>query len=351
MLVVDDSAIVRSILRGALERHPRMEVVGVAVDGLDALKKIAALRPDVVTLDVEMPRLNGLGVLERAAGKLPVSFVMISTLTQSGAQITFEALRRGAFDYVPKPETGNQAALEQFRRDVQRKVATAAKAKGRARRIFSKGDAKSAAPTLPPNQVRGWVVAIGISCGGPPTLTEMMPAFPSDFVPIVITQHMPAGFTKAFAKQLDGCCAMKVQEAEDGQPLVQGTALIAPGDRHLRLVRRGSLLLTKLDAGPRVSGHCPSVDVMFTSVAEACGTRSVGVIMTGMGRDGSDGIQALRAAGAQTVAQDQESSLVYGMPKAAAATGCIDHVLPYLQIPQALARLIKNDRRPVSAGV
>lgn len=349
LLIVDDSAVIRSMLRAALERHPQIQVVGAAVDGIDALKKIASLRPDVVTLDVEMPRLNGLGVLERAAGKVPVSFVMISTLTQAGAQITFDALRRGAFDYVPKPNTGDAGAAQAFREAVQQKVVAASRAKGRPKRIFSH-TSTSSVPQLPPNHVHGWVVAIGISCGGPPTLAEMLPAFPSDFVPIVVTQHMPAAFTKAFASQLDRACAMKVCEAENGQPLVQGTVLIAPGDRHLKLVRRGMQIVAELQAGPLVSGHCPSVDVMFASVARVCGPSSIGVVMTGMGADGSKGIQHLREVGAPTIAQDEDSSLVYGMPKAAAATGCIDHILPYSRIPQALARLIRKDLTRVPAA-
>ena len=339
VLVVDDSAMIRAILRTALAQHPMIEVIGFAVDGVDALSKIASLRPDVVTLDVEMPRLNGLGVLQRVAGKVPVSFVMISTLTRAGANITFEALRRGAFDYVAKPESGGIAGLPDFRASVQEKVLAAARAKGRARRIFGSASA-SAAPTLPPNRVRGWVVAIGISCGGPPTLAEMLPAFPSDFVPIIITQHMPAQFTGAFARQLDQACAMCVKEAEDGESLAQGTILIAPGDRHLRLRRTGVGLQVALDSGPKVSGHRPSVDVMLAAAAQCCPRRCVGVVMTGMGSDGARGLAQLKQAGGRTIAQDEDTSLVYGMPKAAADAGCVDHVVPLPKIPHAIARLL-----------
>ena len=344
VLVVDDSPMIRGLLSNALSSHPDIEVVGFAGDGVEALSKISALRPDVVTLDIEMPRLNGLGVLERAAGKVPVSFVVVSTLTQAGAQITLEALRRGAFDYVTKPMRGGAAALPEFRATVQEKVLTAAKAKGRTKLLFGKAS-KDVGPRLPPNKIKGWVVAIGISCGGPQTLTEMLPAFPSDFVPIVVTQHMPAAFTAAFAKQLDSVCAMSVREAANGDALRQGTILIAPGDRHLTVRRNGVELRVVLDAGPKTSGHRPSVDVMMASLARSCAPRCVGVIMTGMGCDGSQGIVGLNNAGAWTVAQDEASSLVYGMPKAAAATGCVDLQAPLSKIPELVSRLITKGVR------
>jgi two-component system chemotaxis response regulator CheB len=349
-LIVDDSALVRNLLRAALIQHPLIEVVGMAADGVEALAKIAALRPDVVTLDVEMPRLDGLGVLERAAGKLPVSFVMVSTLTQAGARTTFEALRRGAFDYVPKPQRGGLAPMSEFRDLVQAKVIAAARAKGRIKRIFG-GSASRAIPRLPPNHIKGWVVGIGISCGGPPTLTDMLPAFPSDFVPLVITQHMPAEFTGAFARQLDRVCALRVVEAAQGDVLEQGTAYVAPGDYHLKFRRAGIGIQLALDAGPRTSGHRPSVDAMFASLADVCGPRSVGILMTGMGNDGAEGIVRLSRAGAWTIAQDEASSLVYGMPKAAAATGCVDYIVPYSQIPAAVARLISEGARVPTAPV
>lgn len=348
VLIVDDSAIIRSLIRGLLDRHPQIEVVGHAVDGVDALKQMAALRPDVVTLDVEMPRLNGIGVLERAAGKLPIAFLMVSTLTQAGARVTFEALNKGAFDYVTKPDNTLRANRPEFTKSLIQKVLAAARSKGKARRLVT-GGSVGAAPTLPPNQARGWIVALGISCGGPQTLHQMLPAFPSDFVPIVLTQHMPAQFTGPFAQHLDAACAMHVKEARDGEPLQQGTIYVAPGSAHLKVVRRGAQLFTQLDAGPLVSGHRPSVDVLFKSVAQACGPRSVGVIMTGMGRDGADGIVALAQAGAHTVGQDEETSLVYGMPKAAAATGHVQHVAALGQLPTTIARLLAGTRA-VPAG-
>jgi len=343
VLVVDDSAVVRAILRNALSQHPDIEVVGQAADGLDALTKIPALRPDVVTLDVEMPRLDGIGVLERVGGRLPVSFLMVSTLTQAGAQVTFDALERGAFDYIPKPHAGHMVSQAEFREMLHAKVLAAARAKGRARRLAA--GPPPAARRLPPNQVRGWVVAIGISCGGPQTLMEMLPVFPSDFVPILVTQHMPPQFTPSFAQHLGQACAMRVVHASDGQPVAHGTIYIAPGDRHLRLRRSGIDLRIALDAGEKVSGHRPSVDAMFFSAAHTCAPRCVGVIMTGMGHDGAEGIVRLHQAGCPTIAQDEQTSLVYGMPKAAVATGCVHHVVPLDEIPQTIARIIRSESR------
>ncbi|MCH8807012.1 MAG: chemotaxis response regulator protein-glutamate methylesterase [Planctomycetes bacterium] len=341
VLVVDDSPFVRRAVQSALRSHPQIEVVGTAGDGIEGLQKIAALRPDVVTLDIEMPRLNGIGVLERAAGKVPVGFVMVSTLTESGARITLEALRKGAIDYVTKPQHGG-VTLPEFRANLQQKVLAAAQSKHKVGRMIGRGEAASEAPMLPPNTVRGWVVTIGISCGGPQTLNEMLPKFPSDFVPILITQHMPAQFTPAFATHLAACCAMRVREASDGERIEHGTIYIAPGSHHLRVVRRGVNLLAKLDDGPLTAGHKPSADVMFAAVAKACGSRSIGVVMTGMGSDGAHGLSVMKQAGAKTIAQDQETSLVYGMPKVAVATGDVDHVLPLGRIPQGIARLLRS---------
>ena len=349
VLIVDDSPLMRSLLKRALGAHPQIEVAGHAVDGGDALRQIATLRPDVVTLDVEMPNLNGLGVLERAAGKLPVAFVMVSTLTEAGARITLEALRKGAFDYIPKPRTSG-ASAEEFEAEVHRKVLAAARAKGRTR-ILRAGNPETTAPQLPPNAVRGWVVALGISCGGPQTLSQMLPAFPSDFVPIVVTQHMPAQFTGPFAAQLGHLCAMRVQEAQHGAPLEQGTIYIAPGSHHLKVVRVGVELRTELDGGAKVSGHRPAVDVMFDSLARACPTHCVAAVLTGMGSDGAQGTVRLHTAGAWTLAQDADTSLVYGMPKAAAETGAVDQIVPLGRMPGVIANLLQRGVRRRTPGM
>ncbi len=351
VLIVDDSALVRSIVNSALSGDPQITVVGQAADGQDALDKIQALHPDVVTLDVEMPRMNGLAVLERVAGKAPVAFLMCSTLTTSGAKITFEALQRGAVDYIPKPESGLSGNLE-FRQMLREKVLNAAAARKRVRALLRPAGPAGAnsAPQLPPNQARGWIVAIGISCGGPQTLHQMLPAFPSDFVPIVVTQHMPAQFTKSFAEHLNADCAMRVEEAGDGQPIQRGTILIAPGGAHLHIVRRGIELYTRLSDGPKVSGHKPSVDAMFSSLAQSCGPRCVACVMTGMGNDGAKGVRMLKQAGARTLAQDQATSLVFGMPKAAAETGCVEQVVPLGELPKAIARILQATPTKATAG-
>ena len=342
VLIVDDSGVVRSVLKTALSSHPSIEVVGSARDGVEGLQQIKVLRPDVVTLDVEMPKMNGLELLDRVGGKIPVSFVMCSALTQAGAQTTFEALEKGAFDYVGKPERGGLAGNPAFRSELHEKILAAARAKGRVRHIRRQAAPSAGIGRLPPNRNRGWVVGIGASCGGTQALRAILPVFPSDFVPIVLTQHMPAQFTGPFATRLDRLCAMHVREARDGMPLKPGMIVLAPGSHHLRLVRNGVSLCVKLDDGPKVSGHRPSVDVMFDSLARVCGPRCVGVIMTGMGRDGAAGIRTLHGAGAPTIAQDEASSLVYGMPKEAVATGCVDRSVALTRIPYATSHLLQD---------
>ncbi len=349
VLIIDDSSIVRSILRGALSQHPHIEVVGLARDGHEGLAKIAELRPDVVTLDVEMPRLNGIRVLERVPAKAPVAFVMVSTLTQSGAQITMEALQKGAFDFVTKPTRGLGQSPE-FRERLFEKVLAAARSKTR-RRVIASTKTPSSAPSLPPNTQRAWIVAIGISCGGPQTLMSMMPVFPSDFPPILITQHMPGQFTPSFAKHLDAACSMKAKEASHQDRPEPGTIYVAPGGRHMRLVRRGMNLVIELDDEPPVSRHRPSVDVLFESVARSCPTRSVGVIMTGMGDDGVVGLGMMREAGAWTIGQDQQTSIVYGMPKEAAKAGALDYTVPLSKIPLAISKLMQRGPKPACAPV
>ena len=347
VLIVDDSAMVRAILRAALSNMPEVEVVGQARDGVEGVRQIKALKPDVVTLDIEMPNMNGIGVLERVAGKVPVAFVMVSTLTQRGARITFEALRKGAFDYVTKPEGGRIAGIGQFRSELGQKVIAAAQSKGRVRKVLRAET--TTAPSLPPNRQRGWLVGIGISCGGPQTLYRVLPSFPSDFVPILITQHMPPQFTESFAAHLNDGCAMNVRQAHEGDVVRQGTILIAPGSHHLKVVRRGVDLVVKLDEGAKVAGHRPSADVMFSSMSRACGRRCIGVLMTGMGRDGADGLGELHRIGAATIAQDKESSLVWGMPRAAIDAGCVDHVVSMTRVPTAIAQVMRQ-RAPQPAA-
>lgn len=341
VLIVDDSPLIRSLLTRGLARHGDIEVVGQAGDGAEAVQQIQLLRPDVVTLDIEMPRLNGLQVLDQLVGRVPVRFIMVSTLTQAGAKVTFEALRKGAVDYIPKPQADTRTALPDFQEELIRKVRAAARARLRP-------PPPAAAPVAPPEGVCDRLIAIGISCGGPPTLHRVLPAFPPSFPPVLITQHMPPEFTGPFARHLDAACRMRVREATQHEPLSPGTIYIAPGDRHLKVIGRPGAWRAELDSGPPVSGHRPSVDAMFSALAQTCGRWTIGVVMTGMGRDGAVGLIALKRSGAVTLAQDEASSYIYGMPRAAFETGCVDRVFSESELPELLAHLLRGGRVPAA---
>lgn len=345
-LVVDDSVFMRTVLKSALTQSDNIEVVGTAQNGQEALKKIAQLKPDVITLDIEMPGLDGLAVLKRIMADDPRPVVMVSTKTQEGAQLTFEALELGAVDYVAKPLADRKASLQRFRQKVVHAVEMAFESNR------SQLGPSHQRRVLPPRKVKiltkDFVVAIGISVGGPATLHQFIPLLPKEFPPIVLTQHMPAEFTGPFAKRLDEASDLNVKEAQDGDELIKGRILLARGDRHLRVVRRGARITVALDAGPKVAGFRPSVDAMFESVAKTFGANALGLVMTGMGCDGADGVRAMKKAGARVLAQDQASSIVYGMPKAAYQTGCIDEVVPLAAIPDTLVRLL-SAREPVSS--
>lgn len=346
ILIVDDSVFMRTMLKNALSKSAIVEVVGTAHNGQEALNQISELKPDVVTLDIEMPGLSGIDVLKRVMKESPLPVVMVSTKTQASAKLTFEALELGAVDYVAKPLADQGASLLGFQEKVFRAVETAFASNRH--RIGKKAKPRLLPPQTPCGFSNELVVAIGISAGGPATLHEIIPLIPRDFPPIVLAQHMPASFTGLFAKRLDEDAQLTVKEAEQGDELKPGLLLIAPGDRHLRLVRRGQTCFALLDEGPKVSGFRPSVDVLFESVASACGANAIGLIMTGMGCDGANGIRKLKGAGAQTLAQDRESSIVYGMPKAAFDTGCVDRVVSLAEIPSTLVRMVTTS--PASAA-
>lgn len=339
VLIIDDSVFMRSMLKGALSDSADIEVVGTAQNGAEGLRIIGRLNPDVVTLDVEMPGISGLEVLERTMKERPLPVVMVSTKTQRGAQTTLEALRLGAVDYVAKPLAKGSATLGSFRDQVVRAVQTAAKSN---RQVLGKQGEGVQSVTPVTDAASDVVVAIGISAGGPATLHRMIPAIPKAFPPVVITQHMPGDFTGPFAKRLNNEARIEIKEAAQNDVLEPGKGFLAPGEHHMRVVKRGPKLVVKLDDGPKVSGFRPSVDVLFDSVAVAVGSNAIGVIMTGMGCDGSVGVQRFRAQGAHTIAQDQATSIVYGMPKAAFETGCIDEVVALQDIPKAIARAIRK---------
>lgn len=323
-LIVDDSATMRSLIAAALRKDPDIEVVGQAGDPLEAREAIKALNPDVVTLDVEMPNMNGLDFLEKIMRLRPTPVIMISTLTQAGADATLTALEFGAVDCVGKPVSGGVGdAISAFSSLPERvKAAATARlrplAQGAGRNVAGKPSAPSEGSTFRPN---GRVVAIGASTGGVEALLAVISRFPARCPPTVITQHMPGTFTRSFAERLNRSTEARVEEAADGAPLDVGRIYLAPGgSSHLEVVGGGGLRCRLVEGDP-VNGHRPSVDVLFHSVARVVGSKSVGVLLTGMGRDGAKGLLAMHEAGATTIAQDEASCVVYGMPKVAVEIG------------------------------
>ena len=342
VLVVDDSVFMRTVLKGAMERSSEITVIGSAANGLDAVRRIKELKPDVVTLDIEMPGIDGLGVLEEVMKDNPLPIVMVSTKTQEGAEMTFKALELGAVDYVAKPLAKKDSSLQQFQRDVISAIKTARASNTTERK--SRSQTRVMPPRKLPSQVNDLVIAIGISAGGPATLHKVIPQIPVEFPPIVIAQHMPPDFTGPFASRLNAASQIEVKEAQSGDTLKPGRLLLAPGNRHMTVRKTVTGYTIGLNDGEKVSGFRPSADVLLGSVADSCGSKAIGLIMTGMGWDGAEGIRKLHAAGARTLSQDQESCVVYGMPKAAFETGCVDQVVSLAAIPDALAKCISESR-------
>jgi two-component system chemotaxis response regulator CheB len=320
VLVVDDSPTMRGMIISVLRRDPDIEVVGGAGDPLQAREAIKALNPDVITLDVEMPKMSGIEFLEKIMRLRPMPVIMVSTLTHAGAATTLEALELGAFDCVGKPDFD----------DLAEKVKAAAKSRVRAASDRATPQVRRSAFQPGPK-----VVAIGSSTGGVEALLTMLRTFPANCPPTLITQHMPATFTKSFAERLDRVCAPQVCEATDGARLRVGQIYLAPGGATHLEVSGGVHPTCRLKDGDPVNGHRPSVDVLFDSVARAFGPRSVGVILTGMGRDGAQGLKTMRDSGARTIGQDEASSVVYGMPKVAFEVGAVERQLPIARIGHA----------------
>ncbi|WP_421937885.1 protein-glutamate methylesterase/protein-glutamine glutaminase [Phenylobacterium sp.] len=333
VLVVDDSTVMRQLIGAALSADPELEVVGEAGDPLQAREAIKLLNPDVITLDVEMPNMNGIDFLERIMRLRPMPVVMVSTLTARGTDATLAALELGAVDCIEKPR-GSDA--EGFRQ-IAEKVKMAAKARVRQR---IKREEPHATDDFTPNDK---IVAIGSSTGGVEALLTMIERLPANCAPTVITQHMPASFTKSFAERLNRASAATVSEARDGDPLVPGRVYVAPGgDFHLE-VEGTKHLRCRVTRGAPVSGHCPSVDVLFNSVAKCAKDRSVGVILTGMGRDGANGLLAIRQAGGRTLGQDEATCVVYGMPRAAHELGAVERQLPLERLGPAVRNLTNKE--------
>jgi two-component system chemotaxis response regulator CheB len=321
VLIVDDSALMRQVLTTLLSADPEIEVVGTAPDPHVARERIKALNPDVVTLDVEMPHMDGLTFLRKIMTLRPTPVVMVSTLTQAGAEVTLEALEIGAVDFVAKPTVDLATAKAGLATELQTKVKAAARSRVGVQRRSAPIQRKTQ-PRRPGNR-SDRILAIGASTGGVEALKTVLMSLPADCPPTLITQHMPPRFTAAFAGRLNRECPMTVSEATHDQVIEPGHVYIAPGAFHMQLGRRNGKRVCLLSETPPVSGHRPSVDVLFHSVAQTAGSAAVGVILTGMGKDGADGLLAMRNAGALTLGQDEDSSLVYGMPRAAQERGAV----------------------------
>ena len=346
VLVVDDSALMRQLLTKILIHDSEIEVVGAAADPLIAWKKIQELSPDVLTLDVEMPKMDGLTFLSKLMAARPMPVVMVSSLTARGAETTLKALELGAFDFVTKPSIDVTNGTAQISEDIITKVRAAATSRVRRRATGP----KLAGPPLAIQAPKGLaeatdkVIAIGASTGGTEALARVLPALPADTPGTVVVQHMPKAFTSAFAQRLNGLCRMRVKEAEDGDRILRGTVLVAPGDYHMEVVRRGAAYYVKLNQQPQVNGFRPSVDVMFHSCANQLGRHATAAILTGMGRDGAAGMLAMRGVGSYTVAQDEESCVVFGMPKEAIAMGGAVRVVPLERIAGELIAGVSGSR-------
>jgi two-component system chemotaxis response regulator CheB len=335
VLVVDDSALMRRILSDMLARDPGVEVVGVASDPYIARDKILKLNPDVLTLDVEMPRMDGLTFLEKLMRGHPMPVVMVSSLTRNGAETTLRALELGAVDFVSKPQLDLLERMPEAIPEIVEKIKAAASAKPRTVSHVPPAQKREApTPRSPAAMLKTTqrVIAVGASTGGTEAIREFLMGLPADAPGVVIVQHMPEKFTKAFAMRCNNLCTIQVKEAEDGDRLLQGHALIAPGNYHMKLCRDGASYYVRIEQGPPVNRHRPSVDVLFHAAAEVAGSNAVGVILTGMGDDGARGLLAMKHAGAQTIAQDEASCVVFGMPKEAIKFGAVDEVLPLSQI-------------------
>lgn len=346
VLIVDDSAVVRQTLTSIINSDPALEVVGTASDPFVAADKIRQEVPDVITLDIEMPRMDGLTFLHKIMSQHPIPIIIISSLAESGSDSALKALEFGAVDIIQKPKLGTKQFIEESRVTICDTIKAAAKAKLRlvptkmiapspkltADAVISKVKSKAMIQTTEK------VIVVGASTGGTEALKVFLEAFPMDAPGIVIVQHMPEKFTAAFANRLDQTCKITVKEAEDNDTVIRGRALIAPGNRHMLLKRSGARYYVEIKDGPLVSRHRPSVDVLFRSAAQYAGKNAVGVILTGMGDDGARGMLEMKEAGAYNIAQDEESCVVFGMPKEAIKRGGVDKVLPLEKIAAEVLR-------------
>lgn len=345
VLIVDDSAVVRQVLAAALSEDPAIEVIGAAADPVFAMERMRAQWPDVIVLDVEMPRMDGITFLKKIMAERPTPVVICSTLTEKGAETTMQALAAGAVSIVTKPKLGLKHYLQEASDDLISVVKVAAHANPKRLVVQAtplatppklSADAILLAPAAAMAQTTDMVVAVGTSTGGTQALESVLTALPRVCPGIVVVQHMPEKFTGEFAKRLNGLCQMEVREAQNGDRVLPGRVLIAPGGRHMLLKRNGAQYHVDVVDGPPVSRHRPSVDVLFRSVAKFAGKNALGIIMTGMGDDGARGLKEMHDVGARTIAQDEETCVVYGMPKEAVKLGAVDRILPLGAIPRAI---------------
>ena len=354
VLVIDDSALIRQLLTELLKKDPKIEVVGAAPDPLIAREKIKELNPDVLTLDVEMPKMDGITFLRNLMRLRPMPVVMVSTLTEKGAEVTFEAMELGAVDFVTKPNLDVAEELPRYAEEIIYKIKVAARANVRAisdrkadKKVEEKYSAdvvleKRSGPSAKKLKTTDKIIAIGASTGGTEAIREVLIRMPPDAPGIVITQHIPADFSTPFAKRMDRCSPMTVYEAQDGQQILPGHVYISPGSHHLIVERSGARYYVRLNDGPPVNRHKPSVDVMFRSVAQSVGPNAIGAILTGMGDDGARGLLEMKENGATTIIQDEKSCVVWGMPGEAAKLGAGDIELPLDKIAGKLLTLSRS---------
>jgi len=355
VLIVDDSSLIRKLLSEILNADKDIEVVGTAQDPYAAREKIKKLQPDVITLDVEMPRMDGVTFLKNLMRLHPIPVIMISSLTENGADITLEALEYGAIDFVSKPKIDLAHSLPEYSEEITTKVKTAANSN-----VHAITSTSSALNDVMPRhtadvildkkshtgkrhfKTTDTIIALGASTGGTEAIKEVLSRMPADAPGIVISQHIPEAFSKPFASRMNTCSAMTVYEAHDGQQILRGHVYIAPGSHHLLIERDGARFVCRLNDGPLVNRHRPSVDVMFRSVAQNVGHNAIGVILTGMGNDGASGLKELHGAGAKTIAQDEKTSVVWGMPGEAVKLGGVDAVLPLNSIAGKIMTFAKQ---------
>ena len=334
VLIVDDSALIRSVMSEIISHQSDMEVVGVAPDPLVARELIKQTNPDVLTLDVEMPKMDGLDFLEKLMRLRPMPVVMVSSLTERGSEITMRALELGAVDFVTKPKISIQSGMREYAELIADKIRAAAKARIKPRTLSPAGGPPTALPALRnPLTSSEKLIIVGASTGGTEAIREFLMQMPSDCPGILIAQHMPEGFTTSFARRLDSLCKISVREAAGEERILPGHAYIAPGHSHLLLARSGANYVTKIEQSEPVNRHRPSVDVLFRSAAKAAGKNAVGVILTGMGKDGAQGMVEMKAAGAYNFAQDEASCVVFGMPREAIALGGTHEVGALTDLP------------------